>query len=61
MDKNRLEGAAQNMGGKIKEAAGKVAGDAKLRTEGKADQLAGSAKNAIGGPVDTARDSARRH
>jgi len=32
--------------GKIKEVAGKVLGDAKLETEGKADQVAGKVQNA---------------
>src|SRR5206468_8843975 len=49
MDKMRAEGAGQKMAGKIKEGAGKLTGDAKLKTEGKADQLAGGAKNAVGG------------
>lgn len=60
MDKNRVEGAAQKMGGKLKEAAGKATGDAKLTAEGKKDKAVGAVKNAIGGAADTARDAARR-
>ena len=55
MDKDRIEGAAKNIGGKLKEAAGKVTGDTKLETEGKADQVAGKVQNAVGGIKDTLR------
>lgn len=41
--------------GKIKEVAGKVLGDAKLETEGKADQVAGKVQNAAGGIKDTVK------
>ena len=60
MDKTRAEGAAQKMGGKIKEAVGKATGDAKLTTEGKTDQLVGGVKNAIGGAKDAAREANKR-
>ena len=36
-----------------KEVAGKVLGDAKLESEGKADQAAGKVQNAVGGVKDT--------
>jgi uncharacterized protein YjbJ (UPF0337 family) len=61
MDKNRVEGAAQKMGGKMKEAAGKMTGDSKLEAEGKADKTVGGVKNAVGGAMDTLRDSGKRH
>ncbi len=61
MDKTRADGAAQKIGGKIKEAAGKLTGDSKLEAEGKADKTIGGVKNAIGGAKDSIRDSARRH
>jgi uncharacterized protein YjbJ (UPF0337 family) len=41
--------------GKVKEVAGKVLGDAKLESEGKADQAAGQVQNAVGGLKDTLR------
>jgi uncharacterized protein YjbJ (UPF0337 family) len=44
MDKDRIKGAATNLKGKAKEVAGKMTGDAKLKTEGKADQVAGTYK-----------------
>jgi uncharacterized protein YjbJ (UPF0337 family) len=60
MDKMRAEGAGQKIGGKLKEAAGKVTGDSKLQAEGLADQAAGSVKNAIGGAADAVRDAERK-
>ena len=55
-DHDRIEGAAKNIGGKIKEVAGKVTGDTKLQAEGKAEQLEGTVQNAIGGAKDSLRD-----
>ena len=53
MDKDRIEGAEKGIIGKVKEVAGKVLGDAKLESEGKADQVAGKVQNAVGGLKDT--------
>lgn len=58
MDKDRIEGSATQAKGAIKEAVGKITGDAKLKTEGTADKLKGKAQNAIGGLKDAARDAA---
>jgi uncharacterized protein YjbJ (UPF0337 family) len=55
MDKDRVKGSAQQAKGAVKEAAGKVTGDAKLQAEGKADKTAGKIRNAIGGLKDTLR------
>jgi uncharacterized protein YjbJ (UPF0337 family) len=52
MDKDRVEGSAKEIKGKIKEVAGKVLGDTKLESEGKADQAAGKIQNAVGGLKD---------
>lgn len=52
-DKDRIEGAAKNIGGKIKEGIGNLTGDEKLKAEGKADQVEGKAQNAFGGLKDT--------
>ena len=60
-DHDRIEGAATNMGGKVKEAAGKMTGDAKLKAEGRADQMKGKAQNAVGGMKDAMRDRDNRH
>ncbi|MDQ1154086.1 CsbD family protein [Brevundimonas sp. SORGH_AS_0993] len=55
-DHDRIEGAAKNIGGKIKEAVGKVTGDTKLQAEGKTDQVEGKVQNAVGGAKDSLRD-----
>ena len=55
MDKGRVEGSATNIGGKLKEGAGKVTGDQKLQTEGILDQIKGRFQNAIGGLRDALR------
>lgn len=60
-DHDRIEGAATNMGGKIKEAAGKLTGDEKLKAEGRADQVKGKVQNAVGGVKDALRDKDNRH
>lgn len=52
MNKDRIEGSAKQAGGAIKEMAGKVTGDAKLKAEGKADKFAGKVQNAVGGAKD---------
>jgi uncharacterized protein YjbJ (UPF0337 family) len=61
MDRDRIEGAGEKAKGSIKEAAGKLTGDAKLQAEGKADKAAGSVQNAVGGMKDSMRDATRRH
>jgi len=57
MDKDRIEGSANQAKGAIKQGAGKLTGDAKLQAEGAADKLKGKAQNAIGGLKDTIRDA----
>jgi uncharacterized protein YjbJ (UPF0337 family) len=60
MDKDRVEGAAKNIGGKVKEGVGKVTGDEKLRREGQADQVKGRTQNAIGGLKDSVREKLKK-
>jgi uncharacterized protein YjbJ (UPF0337 family) len=60
MDEDRIEGAAKNMGGKVKEGVGKAVGDEKLRREGQVDQVKGRAENAIGGIKDEVREKLDR-
>ena len=52
MDKDRVKGAAHQAKGALKEAAGKVTGDAKLEVEGRAEKAAGKLQNAVGGVKD---------
>jgi len=60
LDKDRVEGAAKNVGGKIKEAAGKVTGDEKLKREGQGDQVVGKVQNTVGGIKDKIREEDRK-
>ena len=48
-------GSAEQAKGKVKEVAGKVLGDSKLKSEGKGDQVKGKVQNTIGGIKDTLR------
>lgn len=60
VDRDRIAGAANQAKGSIKEAAGKLTGDAKLESEGKADKAAGKVQNAIGGLKDKVRETLDR-
>jgi len=61
MDKDRVAGTAKQAKGSVKEMAGKVLGDSKLKAEGATDKLAGKAQNAAGGLKDSLRDAAKKH
>ena len=56
MDRDRIAGTAKKVKGSVKEAIGRVTGDAKLQSDGKAEQTAGKIQNAIGGIKDTVRE-----
>ena len=56
MDKDRVAGSAKQVKGTIKELVGKVIGDAKLESEGKADKVEGKIQNTAGGIKDTVRE-----
>ena len=60
MDKDRIKGMAQQGKGAVKEGAGKVFGDEKLKAEGKMDRMEGKVRNAVGGMKDAVRDGAKR-
>ena len=57
MDKDRINGAADQAKGSIKEAAGKATGDAKLQAEGTLDKAKGKVESAIGGVKDSIRNN----
>ena len=59
MDKDRVAGSAKQVKGAVKEAVGKVVGDAKLKLEGKADKVQGKVQNAVGGLKDAVRDAVK--
>jgi uncharacterized protein YjbJ (UPF0337 family) len=56
MDQDRIAGAAKQIKGSVKEAIGKVVGDAKLQSDGKAERTAGKVQNAFGSVKDTVRE-----
>jgi uncharacterized protein YjbJ (UPF0337 family) len=60
MDKDRIAGAAKGIKGSLKELIGKAVGDAKLQSDGKAEQTAGKIQNAVGGVKDTVREIVKK-
>jgi uncharacterized protein YjbJ (UPF0337 family) len=55
MDREHIRGATDKAKGAIKEAAGKMTGDEKLRAEGKLDKAKGAAHKAAGDMKEAAR------
>lgn len=53
-------GTTDKAKGRVKEAAGALSGDKKLKAEGKVDQLAGKIKGATETVVDKAKDALKR-
>lgn len=60
MDKDRIDGVAQQAKGSIKEAVGKVTGDVKTEAEGKVEKVAGKVQNAAGSAKDGVRDAVEK-
>ena len=58
MDENRLSGTARNVGGKIEEGMGNLAGDAKTQIQGKLDQATGAVQDLYGQIADAAPEAA---
>jgi len=56
MDKDRVEGAAKQVKGTVKETVGKVTGDSKTQAEGAAGKAEGKVQNTVGGMKDKARE-----
>jgi uncharacterized protein YjbJ (UPF0337 family) len=61
MDKDRIDGSAKQVAGAAKETVGKVIGDAKLQSDGKAEKAVGKIQNAVGGVNDAVRDAMKTH
>lgn len=57
IDDDRAEGSAKQFGGELKESAGKLFGDEKLKREGEADQGEGKLQNAWGSAKDEVRET----
>jgi uncharacterized protein YjbJ (UPF0337 family) len=53
MDKDRTEGSGKQLKGDVKQTAGDLTGDQKMKSEGAMDKAKGKAQNAVGGVKDT--------
>jgi uncharacterized protein YjbJ (UPF0337 family) len=53
MDRDRIIGTGKQMVGSVKEAVGKLVGDAKMQADGKAEKVEGKLQNAVGSAKDT--------
>ncbi len=60
MDKDEMKGAAKDAKGSLKQGAGKVTGDDRMRAEGAADRTEGKLQKGLGRIKDAARDVFRR-
>ena len=59
VDANEIKGAAREFGGRVQDAVGGLAGDAKTQAEGKWNQAAGHAQRSFGSAVDDVLDIMR--
>jgi uncharacterized protein YjbJ (UPF0337 family) len=55
MDQDRINGAADQAKGAVKEAAGKITGDTKLKVEGELDKAKGQVESTVGKMKDEIR------
>lgn len=55
-----MAGEMDQAKGRVKEAAGALTGDEKLKREGKVDQAAGKVKDAAGKVVDAVKEAAKK-
>ena len=60
MDKDRIAGSIKEATGAAKETIGKVLGDAKLQSDGKAERAAGKIQNAVGGVTDAVKEALKK-
>jgi uncharacterized protein YjbJ (UPF0337 family) len=58
MDENRIGGTMRNVGGKVQEGVGKLAGDPETEAKGKLNQAVGSVQDLYGQAMDGATDAA---
>jgi uncharacterized protein YjbJ (UPF0337 family) len=57
MNEDRIEGAATQLGGKIKSTIGRTVGDAGLESDGMVDQIKGRAQNLYGAATEAASNA----
>lgn len=60
MNRNRVEGAAKQVKGTVKETIGKVTGNRTMQVEGVAGKIAGKVQSKVGQATDALRDRAKR-
>ena len=60
MHKDEAKGAAKDISGSIKEAAGKATGNERLEAEGAGERLEGKIQKGVGAVKDAARDALRK-
>ena len=58
MDKDRIKGKMEDVGGRVKRQVGEWTGDEKAQAEGLGEQIKGKARNAVGQVKDAGRDMA---
>jgi uncharacterized protein YjbJ (UPF0337 family) len=57
MNNDTVKGEAEKLGGKLKEAVGNITHNDKLKTEGQAEQVKGTARKTVGQVKDAASDA----
>ena len=60
MNKDQVKGRVEQTTGKVKEAAGKLVGNDRLRTEGAADQVKGKVQAGYGDAKENVKDKAKK-
>lgn len=60
MNKDKVKGKMTEIGGKVKEGAGKLTGNDRLKAEGKTDQVKGKVQKAWGNVKDIADKGTRK-
>jgi uncharacterized protein YjbJ (UPF0337 family) len=59
VDKDRIAGSAKEIKGAVKQGAGKLVGDAKLESQGRAEKAEGKIQNAVGSLKDKLKDTTK--
>ncbi|MDB5418561.1 MAG: hypothetical protein JWP50_1980 [Phenylobacterium sp.] len=60
MDKDQIKGAAKDMKGSMKEAAGKATGDREMEAKGAGEKTMGKMQKGVGDMKDAARNALKR-
>ena len=60
MNKDQVKGRVEQTSGKVKEVAGKLVGNDRLRTEGTAEQAKGKVQAGYGDAKENVKDKAKK-